>query len=206
MSQLLAKRIFDIAIAVVVSLVVMPMLLVVAVLVRCSSPGPVLFRQMRIGKDGQTFLMYKFRTMFADNNPMIHHDYYRSLVDRSAKPIGGVFKLSNDPRITPVGRILRRFSLDELPQLFNVLKGDMSLVGPRPPQPYEVAMYDERARLRLSVTPGITGLWQVSGRNELDFHEMVDLDLTYIARWSFWLDLLIILRTPLVLITAKGAR
>jgi lipopolysaccharide/colanic/teichoic acid biosynthesis glycosyltransferase len=150
--------------------------------------------------------MYKFRTMFAGSDPAIHQAYIRSLVKGEAEAIGGAFKLSNDPRITPTGRILRRYSLDELPQLFNVLRGDMSLVGPRPPLPYEWDMYDARARLRLSVPPGITGLWQVSGRNVLDFHQMIELDLGYIARWSFWLDLWIVLRTPLVVITARGAR
>jgi exopolysaccharide biosynthesis polyprenyl glycosylphosphotransferase len=204
-AQRLTKRTLDIAGASVALLLLLPLLLVIAVLVWLSSPGPVFFRQTRIGKDGRHFEMYKFRTMFADCDTSMHRAYYENLVRRSAQRVNGTFKLANDTRVTKVGRILRRLSLDEVPQFLNVLRGDMSLVGPRPPLPYEVDLYDERAKLRLSVTPGMTGLWQISGRSELDFHQMIDLDLQYITFWSVWFDLLILMRTPLVLITRRGA-
>jgi lipopolysaccharide/colanic/teichoic acid biosynthesis glycosyltransferase len=127
------------------------------------------------------------------------------LIQGTAQATGNTFKLQNDSRITPVGRVLRRLSLDELPQLINVLRGEMSLVGPRPPLPYEVAQYGPRELGRLSVPPGLTGLWQVSGRAILNFHQMIDLDLAYIERWSLWLDLKILARTPLVVLTGRGA-
>jgi len=199
-----AKRGIDIAGAIVLLVSFLPLLLIIAALVRISSPGPVLFRQRRVGKHGRVFCMYKFRTMVANSDATIHQTYYRTLMRGHAKPMGGMFKLTHDPRVTSVGLILRRFSLDELPQLLNVLKGDMSLVGPRPPIPYEAELYGQRERLRLSVTPGLTGLWQVRGRNTLNFRQMVDLDIAYIEHWSLWLDLLILLRTPLVVITGRG--
>jgi lipopolysaccharide/colanic/teichoic acid biosynthesis glycosyltransferase len=149
--------------------------------------------------------MYKFRSMYSNNDDSQHQAYYRSLIAGTAQSEGGSFKLTADPRITPLGRILRRSSLDELPQLINVLRGEMSLVGPRPPLAYEVELYDERALQRLTVTPGITGLWQVSGRSKLNFQQMIDLDLTYISTWSLWLDLRILLRTPFVVVAVMGA-
>jgi lipopolysaccharide/colanic/teichoic acid biosynthesis glycosyltransferase len=149
--------------------------------------------------------MAKFRTMTADNDPATHRQYYCALIRGEVAANNGTFKLARDPRITRVGRVLRRYSLDELPQLINVLRGEMSLVGPRPPISYEVELYGERDRLRLSVTPGLTGLWQVSGRNQLNFQQMVDLDIEYVESWSFWLDLVILARTPLVVITGRGA-
>jgi len=185
--------------------VLLPVLLAVAMLVRLSSSGPVLLRQKRVGKNGSFFQMYKFRTMFADSDPAIHEAYCRDLIGGVAQPINGAFKLSDDSRIMPIGRVLRRFSLDELPQVFNVLRSDMSLVGPRPPLPYEAALYDERAQLRLLVPPGMTGLWQISGRDTLTFRQMVEMDLTYISSWSFWLDLSIMLRTPFAVISTRGA-
>src|SRR6185295_6235045 len=127
------------------------------------------------------------------------------LIEGKAESTGNTFKMRNDPRITPVGRILRRLSLDELPQLINILRGEMSLVGPRPPLPYEVEQYGPRELGRLTVTPGLTGLWQVSGRAVLNFHQMIDLDLAYIERWSIWLDLKILAQTPLVVLTGRGA-
>ena len=203
--QLVAKRGIDVAGATVLLLILLPLLLTIGVLVRVSSPGPILFRQRRVGKDGREFCMYKFRTMLPNSDASIHQAYYRALINGEAEPISGTFKLRHDPRVTPIGRILRRSSLDELPQLFNILKGDMSLVGPRPPIPYEVELYGPRERSRLSVTPGVTGLWQVSGRNALNFHQMIDLDLSYIERWSVWLDLVILFRTCVVVITGRGA-
>jgi lipopolysaccharide/colanic/teichoic acid biosynthesis glycosyltransferase len=204
-TRLTGKRAMDITGASCLLLVLLPILAIIAVLVRCSSTGPILFRQQRVGKGGRVFCLYKFRTMIDDSDPSSHEAYYRMLVAGCGERIGGVFKLANDPRITPIGRMLRRFSLDELPQLLNVLRGEMSLVGPRPPVPYEVELYGARERQRLSVTPGMTGLWQVSGRNMLSFQQMIDLDLVYIDRWSIWLDLLILLRTPVVVVTGRGA-
>jgi lipopolysaccharide/colanic/teichoic acid biosynthesis glycosyltransferase len=174
-------------------------------LVWLDSPGPILFRQQRIGLGGSAFVMYKFRTMKVDSDAGIHQAYYSDLMSGTVEPSNGLFKLSHDPRVTNSGGLLRRFSLDELPQLINVLRGDMSLVGPRPPIPYEVEQYGPREWLRLKVTPGLSGLWQVSGRNQLDFQQMIDLDLAYIERWSIWLDLWIMARTPFVVLAAHGA-
>jgi lipopolysaccharide/colanic/teichoic acid biosynthesis glycosyltransferase len=149
--------------------------------------------------------MWKFRTMVHGNSSASHKEYYCAFVRGEAQAAHGTFKLVHDPRITRVGRVLRRYSLDELPQLVNVLTGSMSLVGPRPPIPYEVELYGPRESLRLSVTPGLTGLWQVSGRNLLNFQQMIDLDVAYIERWSFWLDIVILARTPLTVLTGRGA-
>lgn len=200
-----AKRALDVAAAILLLVGAAPAFVGVAILVRLTSPGPILFRQERVGRGGRVFVMYKFRTMCVGADTHIHQAYYTGLMNGSAQPCNGVFKLAKDPRLTSVGGFLRRFSLDELPQLINVLRGDMSLVGPRPAIPYEVEQYGPRERLRLEVTPGLTGLWQVSGRNLLDFHQMINLDLAYIERWSLWLDLWIILRTPLVVMAAHGA-
>lgn len=197
------KRAFDLVAALALLALLSPVLLIAALCVKLSSPGPVLFRQRRIGQDGRPFEMLKLRTMVANADSAIHQAYVAKLIRGEAGAEGGQFKLAADPRITPVGRWLRKLSIDELPQLVNVVKGEMSLVGPRPPLAYEYELYDERARQRLSVRPGITGLWQVSGRNQLDFHQMVDLDLAYIARWSLWLDLTIVLRTPLALVGGR---
>jgi lipopolysaccharide/colanic/teichoic acid biosynthesis glycosyltransferase len=203
--QLRAKRAVDLLLAAVLLILLTPVLIVVAILVCIDSPGPVLFRQRRIGAGGRTFVMYKFRTMYQQADAAIHAAYYRELIRGAAQPRNGLFKLVDDQRVTPLGHLLRRFSLDELPQLFNVLSGDMSLVGPRPPIPYEVDEYGPRERLRLRVVPGLTGLWQVSGRSRLTFQEMIDLDLRYIDDWSIWLDLWIMLRTPLVMLRGSGA-
>lgn len=200
-----AKRALDVVAAILLLVGAAPAFVGVAILVRLTSPGPILFRQERVGRGGRVFVMYKFRTMCVGADTHIHQAYYTGLMNGSAQPCNGVFKLAKDPRLTSVGGFLRRFSLDELPQLINVLRGDMSLVGPRPAIPYEVEQYGPRERLRLEVTPGLTGLWQVSGRNLLDFHQMINLDLAYIERWSLWLDLWIILRTPLVVMAAHGA-
>jgi len=204
-AQRTLKRAIDVVVALVLLTALIPLLLVICVLVRLSSPGPVLFIQERVGRDRRTFRMYKIRTMYTNGDPGIHRAYFDSLVHGAATPINGKYKLGNDPRVTRVGRFLRHYSLDELPQFWNVLSGEMSLVGPRPAIPYEVDLYEPWAMQRLAVTPGITGLWQVSGRSLLDFEHMVTLDLRYIERWSIWLDLLILLRTPLVVLTGKGA-
>jgi lipopolysaccharide/colanic/teichoic acid biosynthesis glycosyltransferase len=203
--QVQAKRSVDLVAATTLLLVLVPLLLLIAALVWLSSPGPILFRQRRIGKDGREFWMYKFRSMVANADTGVHRAYCRALIAGEARPIDGTFKLQRDDRVTAIGRILRRFSLDELPQLLNVIRGDMSLVGPRPPIRYEVEMYGTRELVRLSVPPGVTGLWQVSGRNALSFKQMIDLDLAYIEHWSLWLDVRIMLRTPLSMITGRGA-
>jgi len=204
-TALVAKRALDVLAAGLLLVGLAPVLLLLALAVRISSPGPALFRQQRVGCDGIRFSFYKFRTMYygADESP--HRVYYQQLVNGTARPIGRSYKLEDDPRVTPVGRVLRRYSLDELPQLVNVLLGDMSLVGPRPPIPYEVEFYGARELHRLSVKPGLTGLWQVSGRSTLSFQEMIELDLSYVARWSLTYDLLILLRTPWAVISGTGA-
>jgi exopolysaccharide biosynthesis polyprenyl glycosylphosphotransferase len=203
------KRISDIAIAALTLALLSPFWLLVALLIKFDSKGPVLYAQERVGMDGRIFLVYKFRTMRADTDSEIHREYQRKFIAGHAEANVGdakkpAYKLRNDPRITRVGRVLRRFSLDEVPQLFNVLRGDMSIVGPRPPIPYEVEAYELRHRRRLDMKPGLTGLWQVSGRNRLPFEEMVKLDLFYIENWSLLLDLKIILRTMLVMLRGDG--
>jgi lipopolysaccharide/colanic/teichoic acid biosynthesis glycosyltransferase len=204
--QVIVKRTLDVVLALALLVAILPLLLLVALAVACSSRGPILFKQRRVGRDGRTFWLYKFRTMRDGNDPSVHRTYYEQLVRGDAQPIHGAYKLADDPRVTRVGAILRRFSLDEFPQLVNVLRGEMSLVGPRPPLPYEVELYGSRELRRLSVTPGITGLWQVSGRSTLTFREMIELDLAYVENWSLWLDLKIVLRTPWVVLQGVGAR
>ena len=194
-----AKAVFDRVGAALLLVLFAPVLVVVAVAVRLDSPGPVLFRQVRVGRYGREFPIYKFRTM--------HADAERRLADlRHLNEQDGVlFKIRDDPRVTRVGRYLRRLSLDELPQLFNVLGGTMSLVGPRPPLQREVAAYPRDARRRLAVRPGMTGLWQVSGRSDLPWEEAVRLDLRYVENWSLTLDLVILLRTLTAVCRGAGA-
>jgi exopolysaccharide biosynthesis polyprenyl glycosylphosphotransferase len=177
-----------------------PLMFALGVLVRATSPGPALFRQIRVGLDGAEFTCIKFRTMVADAERM------REQLDHlNEKSDGVLFKIRRDPRITSVGRVLRKCSLDELPQLFNVLRGEMSLIGPRPPLPTEVAKYDDLVRRRLAVKPGITGLWQVSGRSMLSWDESVRLDLSYVENWSPRLDAEILLRTTSAVVRGTGA-
>lgn len=174
----------------------------IAAAIKLTSPGPVLFRQKRVGQHGRHFVFFKFRSMYVGTDSAAHQKYMKQLIAGTAASephngTGRVYKLTRDPRITPIGAFLRRTSLDEVPQFLNVLLGDMSLVGPRPPIPYEVESYDAWHRRRLlAVKPGITGLWQVGGRNKLKFDEMVRLDLQYAASWSVWLDLKILFKTP----------
>ena len=195
----LLKALIDRLAAVVLLAALAPALAVLALAVALGSPGPVLFRQVRVGKDGREFVMHKFRTMYRDAPARLaglrHLNDYDDVL----------FKMRDDPRVTRVGRLLRRFSLDELPQLMNVLLGQMSLVGPRPPLPEEVAVYPDDVRRRLAVRPGLTGLWQVSGRSDLPFDEAVKLDLRYVENWSFSLDLVILLRTLSAVCRASGA-
>ena len=171
----------------------------VALAVRLSSKGPVIFRQKRVGRGGRTFTCYKFRSMCVDAEER------KNQLEALNEVSGPVFKMKEDPRVTPVGRFLRRFSLDELPQFFNVLKGDMSLVGPRPPVPAEVAHYGDYERRRLSVKPGITCLWQVNGRSDIPFDHWMELDHAYIDHMSLWTDLSILLRTVPAVLTGRGA-
>jgi exopolysaccharide biosynthesis polyprenyl glycosylphosphotransferase len=203
------KRISDIIISLLALIVLFPLWLVTAILIKLDSRGPIFYRQERVGMDGRIFLVYKFRTMRTDSDSEIHREYQKKFIAGHAEANVGdakkpAYKLRDDPRITRVGRVLRRFSLDEAPQLFNVLRGDMSVVGPRPPIPYEVEAYELWHRKRLDMKPGVTGLWQVSGRNRLSFEEMVKLDLFYIENWSLLFDLKIILRTVLVLLRGEG--
>ena len=210
-AQRFLKRTSDIVIASLAMIVTLPLWLVISILIKRDSRGPVFFRQERVGMDGRIFLCLKFRTMQADSDDALHRETYKqNIAGGSAanagddeKPVYG--KVPNDPRVTGIGRWLRRSSLDELPQLINVLRGDMSVVGPRPPIPYEVHEYDIWHRKRLDMKPGITGLWQVSGRNRLTFEQMVKVDLFYIENWSIWLDLKIILLTIPALWRGEGA-
>ena len=210
--QRFTKRVADIVISSAAMLVLSPVWLIVTIIIKYDSPGPVLFRQERVGMDGRIFLCYKFRTMRVDSDDTIHREAYRKNIDGGDAANAGddeapVFgKVRNDPRVTRAGRWLRRSSLDEMPQFLNVLKGDMSMVGPRPPIPYEVKEYDIWHRKRLDMKPGITGLWQVSGRNRLPFDEMVRIDLYYIENWSFWFDLKIMLLTLPAVLRGDGAR
>jgi exopolysaccharide biosynthesis polyprenyl glycosylphosphotransferase len=200
--QAVAKRVLDFAGAIGLLILLSLPLLVVALLIRISSPGPVLFRQQRSGLNGKPFTMLKFRSMRSDAEQRKHEI---AVLNEMSGP---VFKVSNDPRVTPIGRRLRKFSVDEFPQLINVLRGEMSLVGPRPLPVDEVKRFDDLAhRRRLSVKPGITCLWQVSGRNNVtDFRDWVRLDLEYIDNWSFWLDLKILFRTIPVVLLGTGAK
>jgi len=188
-----------------------PIILLIAIAIKLSSKGPVFFQQERIGQYGAMFTFLKFRSMHLNNDATIHKEYVKLLISGEVAGNGSdngeaVYKITNDPRITAVGRFLRRASLDELPQLFNVLRGEMSLVGPRPPVAYEVEGYDVWHRRRiLEAKPGITGLWQVNGRSRVKFDEMVRLDLQYARTWSPWLDLKILLRTPGAVISGDGA-
>ena len=211
-AEKLVKRLSDIVISIIAIVLLSPVWLIVALLVKLNSAGAVLFKQERVGMDGRVFLCYKFRTMTADADEAIHREAYLKNIEglREAnhgddeKPVFG--KVKDDPRITKIGKRLRRSSLDELPQFLNVLRGEMSVVGARPPIPYEVENYDLKHRRRLDMKPGITGLWQVSGRNRLTFEEMVQIDLYYIENWSVWLDLKIILLTLPAILRGDGAR
>jgi exopolysaccharide biosynthesis polyprenyl glycosylphosphotransferase len=208
----LFKRMIDIAGSLFALIVFSPVLALIALLVKLTSEGPILFRQNRVGKYGAPFTFLKFRSMYANNDPRVHQEYVAKLIAGKGdlqQPDGsrnGAYKLTNDPRITPLGRFLRKTSLDELPQFFNVLKGEMSLVGPRPPVPYEFDRYRIWHKRRvLEIRPGITGLWQVNGRSKTTFDDMVRLDLRYARIWSIWLDMKILLQTPIAVLSGDGA-
>jgi lipopolysaccharide/colanic/teichoic acid biosynthesis glycosyltransferase len=205
------KRTIDVLGSALGLLLLSPVLVVIALAIKLSSPGPILFRQKRIGRYGVPFTCLKFRSMHTGNDPRIHMEYVKRLIGGNVSPDaaetnGGVYKITVDPRLTRVGRFLRKASLDELPQFINVLRGDMSMVGPRPPIPYELEAYDVWHRRRLlEVRPGITGLWQVSGRSRIPFDDMVRLDLRYAKTWSLWFDFQILLRTPRAVFSGEGA-
>ncbi len=193
------KRALDIFVAIGALIALSPLILATAIAIKLDSPGPVFFKQTRVGKHGVTFGCYKFRSMYIDAEKRKADLATRNEAD------GPVFKMKNDPRVTRVGRIIRKLSIDELPQLINVLRGEMSLVGPRPPVPKEVAQYTVEQLHRLDAVPGITGLQQVSGRSDLNFKRWVELDLQYISEQSFWNDIKILLMTIPAVVTGRGA-
>jgi lipopolysaccharide/colanic/teichoic acid biosynthesis glycosyltransferase len=214
----LLKRGLDIVVSVAALLFFTPLFVVIAIAIKLSSRGPVLFRQERFGRQFTPFTFYKFRSMYAGSDQNVHKAYISRLI--AGRPEAGiatgnatqpdkktqVFKITGDSRVTPVGRLLRRTSLDELPQFWNVLRGEMSLVGPRPCLQYELEQYADWHALRLiDVKPGMTGLWQVTARNRVGFDEMVRLDLAYVKHRSLWLDIKILLRTPMAVVSGLGA-
>jgi lipopolysaccharide/colanic/teichoic acid biosynthesis glycosyltransferase len=199
------KRAIDVVGSAILLVLTLPLLLAAIVAVKLDSKGPAFFVQERMGRDGRRFRLVKLRTMAVDNDDAEHLAYVAAMIRGEAQQQDGVFKLTADPRVTRVGRTLRKLSIDELPQLWNVLRGQMSLVGPRPPMPSEVELYDARAWERLRVKPGLTGLWQVSGRNEISFSEMVDLDVRYWSTWSLATELSILLRTPAAVLSTRRA-
>ena len=194
------KRLMDIILALFAIICGTPVFLLTALLVKLTSPGPIIFSQIRVGRFGRHFKFYKFRSMYIDAEAR-----KAELMKHNESGDGVIFKMKYDPRITPVGRFIRKFSIDELPHLFNVLLGDMSLVGPRPPLPSEVRTYSLEERKRLNITPGITCVWQVSGRSELPFSKQIALDKEYISSRSAWKDFLILLKTIPAILTGKGA-
>jgi lipopolysaccharide/colanic/teichoic acid biosynthesis glycosyltransferase len=210
--SLTTKRLMDIAGSIVGLLLCLPVLVLIAIAIKLTSQGPVLFRQTRLGQGGKKFTFLKFRSMYVNNDPKIHEEYVKNFIvgasgtERTTSNQQKLYKLTADPRITPIGRILRSSSLDELPQFVNVLRGEMSLVGPRPPVIYEFDRYDLWHKQRLlAVRPGITGLWQVDGRSRVKFDEMVRLDIRYARSWSLWLDIKILLQTPRAVLSGNGA-
>jgi exopolysaccharide biosynthesis polyprenyl glycosylphosphotransferase len=197
--SLALKRALDLIVGIILCLVLLPVMALITLVIKWTSPGPAIFSQRRVGRSGTFFTAHKFRTMRVGAEQEVPG------LTHLNEATGPLFKIRNDPRLTPFGRILRRLSLDELPQLWNVLRGEMSLVGPRPPIPTEVEQYEDWHKKRLEVPPGVTGLWQVSGRSELTFDEMVMLDIYYIENWSPWLDMWILLKTIPTVLTARGA-
>jgi exopolysaccharide biosynthesis polyprenyl glycosylphosphotransferase len=206
------KRGLDVSGALIALLLASPIMLTAAIAVKLTSSGPVIFKQTRLGEKGNRFPFYKFRSMYWKTDDRIHREYVSSLIKGEHEKINQgegdkpLYKIKEDPRITRLGKIIRKLSVDELPQLYNVLKGEMSLVGPRPPIPYEVEKYDSwHLRRILEVKPGITGLWQVDGRSRTSFDDMVRLDLRYAQSWSVWLDVKILLKTVKAVLRPKGA-
>jgi exopolysaccharide biosynthesis polyprenyl glycosylphosphotransferase len=203
----LAKRALDVVVSLIAIILFSPLFVLISVAVKLTSKGPILFRQERVGQYGRRFSFLKFRSMKCGSNSHIHQEYVKQFISGTiAKKQGVTYKITQDPRLTRIGGFLRKSSLDELPQLINVLKGEMSLVGPRPAIPYEIDFYQMWHRTRfLEVKPGITGLWQVTGRSKTTFDDMVRLDLRYVKQWSFWLDIKILLHTPQAVFSGEGA-
>jgi len=194
------KKLFDELLSIIAIILLFPLFIIIAILIKIDDPkGPVLYSQIRIGKNGRLFKMYKFRSMVVNADRKLKKLLKYNEVD------GAMFKMKNDPRVTKIGRIIRKYSIDELPQLLNVIKGDMSLVGPRPPLEREVENYTEYDKQRLLVIPGCTGLWQVSERNNVGFHEMVELDIEYIDNANMWIDIQILLKTIWIMIVPNSA-
>ena len=209
---IVVKRGIDVLGSALLLLALSPILAAIALAIKLTSKGPVIFEQERLGQFGAKFKCLKFRTMYTNNDPKIHREYVQNFIagqTKAAESNGNepaVYKLTNDPRVTAIGRFLRKTSLDEFPQFWNVLRGEMSLVGPRPPVSYEFEMYDHWHRRRvLELKPGVTGLWQVNGRSRTCFDDMVRLDLRYSQTWSLWLDLKILLATPFAVVAGNGA-
>jgi lipopolysaccharide/colanic/teichoic acid biosynthesis glycosyltransferase len=202
----IARRAVDLVVVVIaLTVLVVPMLLI-ALMIRIGSPGQAFYRQRRIGRGGRPFTMYKFRTMRVGCSDSQHRELIARELRGEDTSVGGSWKIDNDPRVTRIGALLRRTSLDELPQLLNVLLGQMSLVGPRPCLDWEAEMFPAKFAQRFDVPPGLTGLWQVSGRSTMGTLEMLELDLAYVRSWSFWTDLMILLRTVPTLLRGHGAR
>jgi lipopolysaccharide/colanic/teichoic acid biosynthesis glycosyltransferase len=207
-ATVIACRVLDVIVAALLLVLLIPVLLAAAIAIKFDSPGPVLFRQLRVGRGGRLFRVNKLRTMRSNASPAPHHAYVAALIAGEAGSCDGserpLYKLGRDDRVTGVGRFLRRWSIDELPQLYNVLTGDMSLVGPRPAIPYELDHYEHDWHRRFSVRPGMTGLWQVSGRNELTFADMMRLDVAYADQWGLRRNVLILARTARVVVQGRG--
>jgi exopolysaccharide biosynthesis polyprenyl glycosylphosphotransferase len=205
------KRIFDLVVGSIILVLVSPLLLVVAILIRLDSPGPVIYKQPRVGKNGRIFTMFKFRSMRPDSDISIHKNHVTRLIQQNLNPEqlsgnkNGNIKLEDDPRITRVGRFIRKHSIDEVPQLFNVLRGEMSLVGPRPDVPYAVELYKDWHKRRFECLPGMTGWWQVKGHNRVSYDEMMRMDIYYIEHMSLWMDIKILFLTPMEVIFGKGS-
>jgi exopolysaccharide biosynthesis polyprenyl glycosylphosphotransferase len=198
--QIILKRLIDVLVSAVAMVLFIPIFLAISIAIKWTSTGPIFFSQKRIGYNGRTFNCLKFRTMVVDA------EILKSQLKDMNEMDGPVFKIKNDPRVTQIGRFLRKTSLDELPQLINVFKGDMSLVGPRPPVPEEVYQYQLADRRRLSIRPGITCIWQASGRNDIPFDEWMKLDRQYIDNWSLWLDMKILFKTLAAVLFQRGAQ
>ena len=203
-----AKRVFDMIFTLLILIPTLVVVIIVAVCIWLDSGGPVFFRQKRVGLHGKEFTIYKFRSMYVDSDDRLHRDAIRQYMQ--GEKLNGkagmtmLYKLDNDPRVTRFGRFIRKTSIDELPQFLNVLRGEMTLVGPRPPLPYEVERYSSIDWLRLSGKPGLTGHWQIYGRSQVSFQDMVEMDIHYLQRQSFWLDIKLIVLTPIVMLSGRG--
>lgn len=202
-NMLITKRIFDIVFSIILISLFLPIILITAILIKLTSKGPIFYVQERPGRFGRMIKIYKFRTMYLDADKKLEEILKNN--EELREEFRKYRKLKNDPRITPIGKILRKFSIDEIPQLFNVLKGDMSIVGPRPYQIEEIEYMGEYRDIVLSVRPGLTGLWQISGRNDLSFSAKLKIETWYVLNWNLWLDLFIIIRTIPAVISGKGA-